>query len=173
MTLQSPGECGGTGTWVQRQTPSPPLTVCLSLSAAPPEVCETWNTCKHTHIFRYIRLISFPPATNKCVYSAGCVQKHKHGCVCVCVCVCSGVSPLHHEWIFLLHGELRVDLDGIVFILQLQQLLPAVLRHQLAVFNNIWNKEEEWQRYNSCSEQAREPQPNTDTENLNEDRHWL
>ena len=114
---------------------------------------------------------SLQQQTSVCILLAVC--RNINMAVCVCVCVCSGVSPLHHEWIFLLHGELRVDLDGIVFILQLQQLLPTVLRHQLAVFNNIWNKEEEWQRYNSCSEQAREPQPNTDTESLNEDRHWL
>lgn len=48
--------------------------------------------------------------------------------------------PLHHERVFLLHGELRVDLDGIIFILQLQQLLPALLRHQLAVINDICEK---------------------------------
>ena len=48
----------------------------------------------NTHFFRYIRLISLFPATNKCVYSAGCEQKYKHGCVCVCVCVCVALRCL-------------------------------------------------------------------------------
>jgi len=46
--------------------------------------------------------------------------------------------PLHHKWIFLLHGELRVYLNGIVFLLQLQQLLPALLRDQFAVIDDIY-----------------------------------
>ncbi len=32
---------------------------------------------------------------------------------------------------------MRVNLDGIIFILQLQQLLPALVCHQLAVVNDI------------------------------------
>lgn len=52
--------------------------------------------------------------------------------------LCEKVSPLHHEGVFLLHGEVRVDLDGVIFILQLQQFLPALLRHQLAVVDDVW-----------------------------------
>ena len=46
---------------------------------------------------------------------------------------CVRALPLHHERVFLFHGEVWVDLNGIIFVLQLQQLLPALLCHQLAV----------------------------------------
>lgn len=52
------------------------------------------------------------------------------------------VLPLHHERVLLLHGEMRVDLDGVVFILQLQQLLSAFIRHQLGIINDICTKKE-------------------------------
>lgn len=57
--------------------------------------------------------------------------------LCLHLCLCWRVLPLHHERVLLLHGELGVDLDGIIFILQLQQLLPALLRHQLTIINDI------------------------------------
>lgn len=46
-------------------------------------------------------------------------------------------SPLHHERVLLLHGEVGVDLDGVVRVLQVQQLLPALLRHQLTVVDDV------------------------------------
>lgn len=52
------------------------------------------------------------------------------------------VLPLHHEWVLLLHGEMRVNLDGVIFILQLQQLLSAVVCHQLGIINDICTKKE-------------------------------
>lgn len=45
-------------------------------------------------------------------------------------------SPLHDERVLLLRAELRVDLDGIIFFLQLQHLLPELLCHQLAIIDD-------------------------------------
>lgn len=45
--------------------------------------------------------------------------------------------PLYHEREFLFHGEVRVNLNGVIFILQLQQLLPALLCYQLAVIDDV------------------------------------
>lgn len=50
--------------------------------------------------------------------------------------------PLDHEGVLLLHGEVRVDLDGIILVFQLQQLLSALLCHQLAIINDICGKQD-------------------------------
>lgn len=59
----------------------------------------------------------------------------------MCLCVCH--LPLYHEREFLFHGEVRVDLDGVIFILQLQQLLPALVCYQLAVIDDVCSQKQE------------------------------
>lgn len=45
--------------------------------------------------------------------------------------------PFHHEREFLFHSQVRVNLDGIIFMLQLQQLLLALLCDQFAVIDDV------------------------------------
>lgn len=54
-----------------------------------------------------------------------------------CVCL---FLPFHHKWVFLLHGKVRVDLNGIIFILQLQQLRSTFFCYQPAVIDDICKK---------------------------------
>lgn len=54
-------------------------------------------------------------------------------------------SPLHHERVFLLHGEMRIDLYRIILVLELQQLLSTLVRHQAAVIDDIWGMTSQFQ----------------------------
>lgn len=78
------------------------------------------------------------------------------------ICVCD--LPLHHEWVFLLHGEVRVDLNGIILILQLQQLLPALLCYQLAVVDDICTEK---RNDNHMKHVSNRPEEHVEIQNLN------
>lgn len=83
---------------------------------------ETEHTCKHIHSQS---------------------REHKDSCVHFLTLKTPRVLPLYYERVLLLHGEVRVDFNGIIFILQLQQLLPAFICHQLAIIDDICAKREE------------------------------